>query len=82
MRTETKRQEDLKAGDILHLIWCGDKIIVGFEEYKGPLEFVGRIAICAGGFRMSLEKNRPYTIVKEYSCDDRNSVRIQEEANA
>lgn len=57
-------QESLQVGDILHLVWCGDKHIVRFEEYKGVFDFVDRIAVFSDGSRMSLTKGNYYEIVE------------------
>ena len=54
----------LQVGDCLHLIWCGDKHIVRFEEYVGPFDFVARIAVFSDGGRMSLSKNRYYEVLE------------------
>lgn len=60
-------QESLKIGDILHLIWCGDKHIIRFEEYNGPFDFVKRIAVFSDGGRMSLTRNRYYEILEVWN---------------
>lgn len=57
------QQESLKVGDILHLVWCGDKHILRFEEYKGVFDFVDRIAVFADGGRMSLSKEYYYEVL-------------------
>ena len=57
-------QASLQAGDCLHLIWCGDRHIVRFEEYGGPFDFVARIAVFSDGGRMSLSKNRYYEVLE------------------
>ena len=57
------KQESLRVGDILHLVWCGDKHILRFEEYKGVFDFVDRIAVFVNGGRMSLTKGNYYDIV-------------------
>ena len=58
------KQESLQLGDTLHLIWCGDKHILRFEEYKGVFDFVARIARFADGTAMSLTKGDYYEIVE------------------
>ena len=57
------QQESLKVGDILHLVWCGDKHILRFEEYKGVFDFVDRIAVFADGGRISLAKEYYYEVL-------------------
>ena len=57
------QQESLQVGDILHLVWCGDKHILRFEEYKGVFDFVDRIAVFADGGRMSLSKEYYYEVL-------------------
>lgn len=56
------KQESLQVGDILHLIWCGNKHILRFEEYKGVFDFVARIARFTDGTAMSLTKWNYYEI--------------------
>jgi hypothetical protein len=56
-------QESLQVGDILHLVWCGDKHILSFEEYNGVFDFVSRIAVFVDGGRMSLTKGNYYEVV-------------------
>lgn len=58
------KQESLQVGDILHLIWCGDKHILRFEEYKGVFDFVARIAVFVNGGKMSLTKGDYYEILE------------------
>ena len=53
-------QESLQVGDILRLIWCGDKHIIRFEDYRGAFDFVKRIAVFSDGSRMSLIKGYYY----------------------
>lgn len=55
-----KRSEELKVGNLLVSPWCGNKIITGFREYTGPLDFVDRIVEFHDGTSMSLEKGRMY----------------------
>ena len=57
-------QASLQVGDCLHLVWCGDRHIVRFEEYDGPVDFVERIAVFSDGGRMSLSKNRYYEVLE------------------
>ena len=63
MKYKRVKQESLQVGDILHLVLCGDKHILRFEEYKGVLDFVERIAVFTDGGRMSLTKGNYYEIV-------------------
>lgn len=63
MKYKRVKQESLQVGDILHLVLCGDKHILRFEEYKGVLDFVERIAAFTDGGRMSLTKGNYYEIV-------------------
>ena len=58
------RQGSLQIGDTLHLIWCGDKHILKFEEYKGVFDFVARIARFTDGTAMSLTKEYYYEILE------------------
>jgi hypothetical protein len=58
------KQESLQVGDILHLIWCGDKHILRFEEYKDVFDFVARVARFTDGTAMSLTKGDSYEIVE------------------
>lgn len=58
------KQESLQVGDILHLIWCGDKHILGFEEYNGVFDFVARIVKFTDGTAMSLTKEDYYEILE------------------
>lgn len=64
MKYKRVKQESLQVGDILHLIWCGDKHILKFEEYKGVFDFVARVAVFADGGRMSLTEGNYYEIVE------------------
>lgn len=57
-------QESLQVGDILHLVWCGDKHILSFEEYNGVFDFVSRIARFTDGSSMSLTKEYYYEILE------------------
>ena len=57
-------QASLQVGDCLHLIWCGDKHIVWFEEYKGVFDFVSRIAVFSDGGKMSLSNGRFYEVLE------------------
>lgn len=57
------QQESLQVGDILHLVWCGGKRILRFEEYKGVFNFVDRIAVFADGGKMSLTKGYYYEVL-------------------
>ena len=59
-----KRSYDLRAGDILMSVWCGPKMIVGFKEYTGPIDFVERIAVFHDGSRMSMEKGHVYSVLE------------------
>ena len=63
MKYKRVKQESLQVGDILHLVLCGGKHILRFEEYKGVLDFVERIAVFTDGGRMSLTKGNYYEIV-------------------
>lgn len=62
-----KRSEELKVGDLLVSSWCGNKVITGFREYTGPLDFVDRIVEFHDGTSMSLEKGRTYKTGMAYS---------------
>jgi hypothetical protein len=62
MKYKRVKQESLQVGDILHLVWCGDKHILRFEEYKGVFGFVARIAVFVDGGRMSLTKGNYYEV--------------------
>ncbi len=57
-------QESLQFGDVLHLVWCGDKHILRFEEYKGVFDFVARIARFTDGTAMSLTKGDYYEVLE------------------
>ena len=61
----TKRSWELQAGDILASVWCGPKMIVGFKEYTGPIDFVERIAVFHDGSGMSLEKGHVYSVLDQ-----------------
>ena len=58
-----RMSEDLRHGDILKMIWCGNKVIKGFEPYIGKFEFIDRKAVFYDGTKMSLEKGRFYEVV-------------------
>lgn len=58
-----KMSEDLQHGDILKMIWCGNKVIKGFETYTGKMDFINRKAVFHDGTKMSLEKCRFYEVV-------------------
>ena len=64
MKYKKVEQASLQAGDCLHLIWCGDKHIVRFEEYKGVFDFVSRIAVFSNGGKMSLSNGRFYEVLE------------------
>ena len=64
MKYKKVEQASLQAGDFLHLIWCGDKHIVRFEEYKGVFDFVSRIAVFSDGGKMSLINGRFYEVLE------------------
>ena len=64
MNYKRVKQESLQVGDILHLVWCGDKHILRFEEYKGVFDFVDRIAVFTDGGRMSLSRSRYYEVLE------------------
>lgn len=64
MKYKKTEQASLQVGDCLHLIWCGDKHIIRFEEYKGVFDFIARIAVFSDGGRMSLSNDRFYEIVE------------------
>ena len=64
MKYKRVHQGSLQVGDILHLVWCGDKHILRFEEYKGVFDFVDRIAVFSDGGRMSLSKGRYYEVLE------------------
>ena len=52
-----KMSEDLQHGDILKMIWCGNKIIKSFEPYTGKMDFIDRVAVFYDGTKMSLGKS-------------------------
>lgn len=58
-----KKSEDLQRGDILKMIWCGNKVIKDFEPYKGKLNFIDRKAVFHDGTKMSLEKCQFYEVI-------------------
>lgn len=64
MKYKKVEQASLQAGDCLHLIWCGDKHIVRFEEYKGVFDFVSRISVFSDGGKMSLSNGRFYEVLE------------------
>lgn len=64
MKYKKVEQASLQVGDCLHLIWCGDKHILRFEEYKGVFDFVARIAVFSDGGKMSLTKGNYYEILE------------------
>ena len=64
MKYKKVEQASLQVGDCLHLIWCGDKHIIKFEEYKGVFDFVERIAVFSDGSKMSLSNGRFYEILE------------------
>ena len=59
-----KMSEDLQHGDILKMIWRGNKIIKNFEPYTGKMDFIDRVAIFYDGTKMSLEKGHFYEVVQ------------------
>jgi hypothetical protein len=63
MKYKKVEQASLQVGDCLHLIWCGDKYIHHFEEYKGMFDFVARVAVFWDGSRMSLCNGRFYEVL-------------------
>lgn len=54
---------ELKEGDVMKMIWCGDKVIKEFKPYNGPFDFVERIAVFYDGSGMSIEKGHYYEVV-------------------
>ena len=64
MKYKKVEQASLQAGDCLHLIWCGDKHIVRFEEYKGVFDFVSRIAVFSDGGKVSLSNGTFYEVLE------------------
>ena len=60
-----KMSEDLQCGDTLKMIWCGNKVIKGFEHYTGKLDFIDRKAVFHDGSKMSLEKGHFYEVVND-----------------
>lgn len=58
-----KMSEDLQRGDVLKMIWCGNKVIKGFEPYTGKMDFIDRKAVFHDGTKMSLEKGHFYEVV-------------------
>lgn len=58
-----KFAEELKAGDVLALPWCGAKVIAGFEDHAG-LPYIDRIAVFTDGTSMSLEKGLDYEVAE------------------
>lgn len=63
IKTASKVATDLKVKDTLFSIVFGARTISAFEEYKGPFDFVDRIAVFADGSRMSLEKGHYYNTI-------------------
>ena len=59
-----KMSEDLQHGDILKMIWCGNKIIKNFEPYTGKMDLIDRVAVFYDGTNMSLEKGHFYEVVQ------------------
>ena len=64
MKYKKVDQASLQAGDCLRLIWCGDKHIIRFEEYKGDFDFIARIAVFSDGGKMSLSNGRYYEVLE------------------
>jgi hypothetical protein len=64
MKYKKLEQASLQVGDCLHFIWCGDRLIVCFEEYAGPFDFVARIVVFENGGKMSLTKGNYYEILE------------------
>ena len=64
MKYKKVEQASLQAGDCLHLILCGDKHIVRFEEYKGVFDFVSRIAVFSDGGKVSLSNGTFYEVLE------------------
>lgn len=58
-----KISEDLQQGDALKMIWCGNKVIKGFEPYTGKIDFIDRKAVFYDGTKMSLEKGHFYEVL-------------------
>ena len=58
------KQESLQVGDVLHLVWCNNKQILRFEEYKGVFDFVARISRFTDGSAMSLTKGYYYEVLE------------------
>lgn len=64
MKYKKVEQASLQVGDCLHLVWCGDRYINRFEEYKGVFDFVARIAVFSDGGKMSLVGGRYYEVLE------------------
>ena len=63
-RTEEVDGEKLQVGDGVILLWSDINYIHHFEQYKGPLPFVKRIAKFTNGRRCSIEDGGKYKILK------------------
>lgn len=57
-----KMGEELQAGDVLAMPWCGAKAISDFEDHGG-LPFIDRIAVFTDGTSIALEKGLDYEIM-------------------
>lgn len=56
--------ENLRIGDVLKIAWAGKSVvIVAFEEYKGTLDFVCKVAVLADGARMSITYGHYYECI-------------------
>lgn len=53
--------ENLRTGDTIKTMWAGHtSTIKCFHEYKGPFDFICKIAEFHDGAKMSIEKERYY----------------------
>jgi hypothetical protein len=60
-----KKAEDLRAGDVLSMVWAGHHSTVKcFHEYTGTLDFILKVAEFYDGSRMSLEKGHYYECIE------------------
>lgn len=58
-----KLSYELELGDVLMMTWCGPRMIIDFREYKGPHDFVERIAVLHDRTRMSIERGHVYDVL-------------------
>lgn len=58
--------EDLRVGDTIRTNWAGhNSTIKGFTDYRGPFDFVCKVAVFLDGAKMSVDKDR------YYDCEER-----------